>query len=104
MNTFILGNDEYSYYEDDSSFEEGEGRARQTEVEVFEVVGPQAHIAVVGLHLPFPDVLKAAVEAVIAAGDHVWVGDTITREDISYESISTFFNRYTMASAIVIHP
>lgn len=101
-NTFVLMGDVYSYYEDDSTFEED--GARQTEADIFEVIGAKAHISVIGSHLPIPSSLEAAAKAVIDAGTHAEVGETITKEDLAYQTIETFFRHYTMAEAIVIHP
>lgn len=102
-NSFTLGGQVYQYYEDDSSLEEG-GAVRQITGEIYEVIGKDAHISVIGNNLPVPASLFEATAAVIDAEDHVHSGNTITREDLSYETIMTFFNRYTMAEAIVIHP
>lgn len=101
----VLG-ETYKFYEDDSSFEEGEGLARQTNIDVFEVIGDKTHFALSGFDVRKEDI-EAAIELLVTHPDDYEIGVTYSLGDIGEnitDALVKYFNEYPHIIGITIHP
>lgn len=104
-NTFHLNGETFGLFEDDSSFEEGEGMARQTDVEVFEVVGDSAHFSIVGFVVDRNSIIEAT-KIISAIEADLEIGVTYHRDDDAElpEILDLYYQQFPLISAITIHP